>query len=627
MILQSTRKGECDLPILMALSSNNGSLYDDLLLNRQRREVRVLVLCQGHDDSPVKCSMKIISLYNRDDHFNALSYVWGDANDTTTIIVNQLVVAVPKSLAKCLQSLRHYTTSHIQALDQIPLTIWADAVCINQKDLLERSQQVQMMGDIYSSAKNVVIWLGEGTEYTNYAFDMMNSINFRKGLNDLTTSNRGPFEEEIMVDVIFKHILCKNKWWQRLWVRQEFVLAMKEPVFCCGCKIITWGHLISCFFSFPRSWDYPDIEHKWENCRRKVAGSLDESDANIGIHPIALHRIRKSFQKYRALSFCDLFHYLLRNSVATDPRDFVYGLLGLLNQQDRDQIILNYELDYMKIYQQVGHLLWKQDTERTLSELLPILNFNTLDNGFPSWVPDFASQPIRGWRDHRAIQARKPWRNQSSNPFKLDQNVLVLRGIIFDTVDNAIAAPKEFGDIEEIAPFLKDVEDLFFEAINRSIPPDHPLNSLMELKHEETVIQTLTKSTDDIEELFPGLEDEKVWAKLMGREALSSEITVVIEGSRYSRPFARLSTMLRAKFSDRKVLTSKAGFVGVGVSKIEVEDIITFVFGSTAPLILRRCSKGYRIVGSAYISGLMDPKLLDRYYENMIFHEVSFNIS
>ena len=64
----------------------------------------------------------------------------------------------------------------------------------------------------------------------------------------------------------------------------------------------------------------------------------------------------------------------------------------------------------------------------------------------------------------------------------------------------------------------------------------------------------------------------------------------------------------------------------VSVSKIEMGGIITFVFGSTAPLILRRCADSYRIVGSAYVSGLMDPNSLDRYYEEMILQEVSFNI-
>jgi len=84
--------------------------------------------------------------------------------------------------------------------------------------------------------------------------------------------------------------------------------------------------------------------------------------------------------------------------------------------------------------------------------------------------------------------------------------------------------------------------------------------------------------------------------------------------------------MLRGKFLGRKVLTTEAGFVGIGMRQIEVGDIISFVFGTTAPLVLRRYADNYRIVGSAYVSGLMDLDLLDRYYEKMMFLEVSFNI-
>ena len=609
----------------MAASKNDSDLYEHLQLHTQRREIRVLVVHESRDDSRVECSMQVISLGGGDGCFNALSYVWGDTNDTASIIVNQVVVEVPKSLAQFLQSFRHHTAYHTQLLGQTPLPIWADAICINQRDLLERSQQVRMMGEIYSTATNVIIWLGDATEYVDYAFDLMNSTTFRERLKSLAVSDRRPVDEEIMVEVIFKQDLCKRKWWQRLWVRQEFVLATKEPLFCCGSKIISWSHLLSCFLKFPRSWDYPDCEDQWEDCRKKVISSLKENDPKVGIHPIALHRIRESFRKKGALPFCDLFQYLLQNSAATDPRDFIYGLLGLLDQHDRDQIKLDYGLKPMEIYQQVGYLLWTQHTKRTLAELLPMLRFHGVDNGFPSWVPDIASQPIRGWKDHRAIQARKPWRKATS--LKLTQDVLVLRGISFDVVDNVIETPNDFTDIEEIAPFLRDVEGHILRATERSIPPHHPLRPFYCLKHEETVVQTFTKSAIDTSELFPGIEDEKVWAILMGRETLSPEMVVLIGDGTHNHLFARLSTMLRGKLLGRKVFTSKAGFAGIGVPQVEVGDIITFIFGCTAPLILRRYSERYRIVGSAYVSGIMDPDLLDCFCRKTAFREISFNIS
>ena len=44
---------------------------------------------------------------------------------------------------------------------------WYDALCFNQDDVDERSQQVRLMRDIYSQAWQVVVWLGE--DYHRYA--------------------------------------------------------------------------------------------------------------------------------------------------------------------------------------------------------------------------------------------------------------------------------------------------------------------------------------------------------------------------------------------------------------------------------------------------------------------------
>jgi hypothetical protein len=42
--------------------------------------------------------------------------------------------------------------------------VWIDAICINQNDLTERNPQVSHVGDIYSQATTVVVWLGEEDE-------------------------------------------------------------------------------------------------------------------------------------------------------------------------------------------------------------------------------------------------------------------------------------------------------------------------------------------------------------------------------------------------------------------------------------------------------------------------------
>jgi len=58
----------------------------------------------------------------------------------------------------------HAALQRIRDVQQ-PVEIWVDSICINQKDLAERSSQVGLMRDIYEGSEEVVIWLGERGAY------------------------------------------------------------------------------------------------------------------------------------------------------------------------------------------------------------------------------------------------------------------------------------------------------------------------------------------------------------------------------------------------------------------------------------------------------------------------------
>ncbi|PQE03481.1 Heterokaryon incompatibility protein [Rutstroemia sp. NJR-2017a BBW] len=58
-----------------------------------------------------------------------------------------------------LQSLRYKEKDRV---------LWTDAICINQNDKEEQSQQIQQLGSIYSGTERVIIWLGEATYDINY---------------------------------------------------------------------------------------------------------------------------------------------------------------------------------------------------------------------------------------------------------------------------------------------------------------------------------------------------------------------------------------------------------------------------------------------------------------------------
>ena len=44
--------------------------------------------------------------------------------------------------------------------------LWTDALCIDQSNFQERASQVELMGRIYSSADDVIVWLGEEDDHT-----------------------------------------------------------------------------------------------------------------------------------------------------------------------------------------------------------------------------------------------------------------------------------------------------------------------------------------------------------------------------------------------------------------------------------------------------------------------------
>ncbi|KAI7158010.1 hypothetical protein KC349_g5179 [Hortaea werneckii] len=122
-------------------------------LSKKKREIRILLLQPSEEeDDALYADLEIASLDNPPE-YKAISYVWGDASDTTAMFVNGgKVIQITKNLAAALRRFRE---------DRVVAPLWADAVCINQADLRERADQVSMMAEIYATAIEVNAWLGE----------------------------------------------------------------------------------------------------------------------------------------------------------------------------------------------------------------------------------------------------------------------------------------------------------------------------------------------------------------------------------------------------------------------------------------------------------------------------------
>jgi hypothetical protein len=59
------------------------------------------------------------------------------------------------------------------------MTLWADAICINQEDLQERKQQLGLMGSIFSNAKYVIAWFGSDDGDAEEVFALICETNNR----------------------------------------------------------------------------------------------------------------------------------------------------------------------------------------------------------------------------------------------------------------------------------------------------------------------------------------------------------------------------------------------------------------------------------------------------------------
>ncbi|KAH4350890.1 hypothetical protein HBH98_038780 [Parastagonospora nodorum] len=112
---------------------------------------RLLHLQPGLPGEPLYGSLAITNLDNCGCTYEAVSYAWGSSAKSQYISLDSRKLAITESLFTALQRFRSAQSARV---------LWADAVCIDQANDIERSSQVNMMGEIYRGAASVLVWLG-----------------------------------------------------------------------------------------------------------------------------------------------------------------------------------------------------------------------------------------------------------------------------------------------------------------------------------------------------------------------------------------------------------------------------------------------------------------------------------
>jgi hypothetical protein len=99
--------------------------------------------------------------------FEAVSYAWGEDHSSSAILCNGQHFLVGRNVEAILRRLRQ--------ADSVG-TFWIDSICINQASISERNIQVPRMRSIYSEAKKVWIWLGEGLDEIEIAISFLSEV-------------------------------------------------------------------------------------------------------------------------------------------------------------------------------------------------------------------------------------------------------------------------------------------------------------------------------------------------------------------------------------------------------------------------------------------------------------------
>jgi hypothetical protein len=189
-------------------------------------QIRLLKLHPGNSEEILITTLVRVDLLKAPP-FEALSYVWGGYHERGSLQINGHAIEIHAGLFNAIHALRSSTFERL---------IWADAICINQSDDSEKSHQVNIMGQIYETAENVAVYLGQPSERTEEA---MRVLRFFTETN--ATSEDPPWSytalpelERSLADILTR------PWFQRVWTVQEATLA-RHTTLVCGEHQVSWS--------------------------------------------------------------------------------------------------------------------------------------------------------------------------------------------------------------------------------------------------------------------------------------------------------------------------------------------------------------------------------------------------
>jgi Heterokaryon incompatibility protein (HET) len=577
---------------------------------------------------PLSCTVSHVSL---DDTpaYTALSYTWGDTSRQRVILLNEAVFTVAENLDAALR--------HLRRQDE-PLTLWVDALCINQNDNVEKSEQLEQMRQIYSQALLVVAWLGPAADNSDVAMQWIEhyggrslelgigtkpQLQLRYLLESLESCGKYPIDERLegflgdlniqfspanpehscVITSLLKFF--ERTYWSRIWVVQELASA-SDVLFVCGKRTVSEGALHYALRLLRNFRLYQVLKSGKAIPTMHSDGvsilSIDTRD------PIILLKVRRAAQPSPLI-------YLmrsLRHFQATDPRDKVFALLGIAV----DTKELGLRPDYRKSCKEVYTDLARTLIQHGYIELLSLCEFSKQISGLPSWVPDWSCKSYRSPLQQRSL-------DRSTQPLKtILEPRFSASGVNYTTDltgshaigwDMPLLLPATFlGKVqkvgmtwehEAIGKWLQDLRSLSYLMSDASKLPSG---------REEAVWRTAVADQEIRHGIKkPRLSEEKIQTV---HEALKNkDLTLVNTQTLIDARLNGYCQQLHVIAQSRRPLLVSDNFLGIGPCEAEPGDLVFILLGAGVPYILRQHSQDEKlqIVGEAYVHGIMDGEAME----------------
>ncbi|CAH0033248.1 unnamed protein product [Clonostachys rhizophaga] len=342
------------------------------------------------------------------------------------------------------------TTSLNSALTQFrhpanPRLLWADALCINQKDTAEKTVQVQLMADVYRYAVQVLVWLGpdaDGLEEffpTVYAASRFISVIEAR----YNSEPEGAIElQRQMMRLSWEPILelFLWPWFTRKWVVQEVALP-KHVVMCYGnlwFPFHTLGMITLALVDWPVS---AGLVAQWD--KKYFTGLFNA----YFLHSVHRNKVNNCGDQEDILS-CLVWTKLIQCSV---PHDHIYGLLGLLDTFGAS-LKPDYQCSPADAFARFA--IWNL-VEEERPEVLCIPSKPDGQIILPSWVPDLSNmQDIHPIANHTLRLFSAGGQQAPQFTVSADRKILSCLGRIIVTIENYTCCVSKMQLPEEIPESL-----------------------------------------------------------------------------------------------------------------------------------------------------------------------------